>query len=275
MTLSIIIVNWNRKDLTKNCLESIFCASKEKLSSIEYEIILVDNGSVDGSTDYLRSIEDKVKLIFNNTNLGYAPACNQGMRAASGRYILLLGNDTLIRDNALGKCVGFLEQHNNAGAVGCKLLNLDLSVQNNCKKFPKLKNAVFTYLSLDKFNRDYDMEWFDYNTTAEVEQISTTFLMIRKDLLDKLNYFNEDYKILYNDVDLCVRIWQSGYKIYFFNLAELIHYGSESTKKAGFKLRKIMYHDIYRYYRNTFGAKAIILLPILFTRLLLVSVVKK
>lgn len=275
MTLSIIIVNWNNKELTKNCLESIFCSSKEKLRTNEYEIILVDNGSNDGSADYLRSIERDVKVIFNKSNLGYAPACNQGMKAASGRYILLLGNDTLIRDNALEKCVGFLEQNNNAGAVGCKLLNLDLSVQNNCKKFPRLRNAVFTYLSLDRFNRDYDMEWFDYDTVAEVEQISTTFLMIRKDLLDKLNYFNEDYKILYNDVDLCFRIWQNGYKIYFYNLPEVIHYGSESTKKAGYKLRKIMYRDINRYYINKFGLKAIILMPILAARLLLVSVVKK
>lgn len=114
MILSIIIVNWNSKELTKNCIESIFCASNERLYTNEFEVILVDNGSIDSSTDYFRSIEENVKVIYNNTNLGYAPACNQGMKIAAGRYILLLGNDTLVRDNALEKCVEFLEQHNNA-----------------------------------------------------------------------------------------------------------------------------------------------------------------
>lgn len=274
MILSIIIVNWNGKELTENCIESILLTSRDRIENNEYEIIVIDNGSTDGSIEYLKSYNRPVKLIINKQNTGYAPACNQGMKEASGNYVLLLGNDTVILDEALEKCVRFLDENSSCGAVGCKLLNPDGSAQNNCKKFPKFINGFFTYLSLGNLNHDYDMDWFEYDETREVEQISTTFLMLRKNLLENIGYFDENYNILYNDVDLCKRIWESGSKIYFLNTAEIIHLGSQSTKKADFSLRKIMYSDIYRYYRRTFGLKAILLKPILIVRLLFVSATK-
>jgi len=274
MILSIIIVNWNGKELTENCIESILLTNKERIENNEFEIIVVDNGSADGSIDYLKTFSGPVRLISNKKNTGYAPACNQGMKEASGKYVLLLGNDTVILDEALERCIKFLNENNDCGAAGCKLLNPDGTAQNNCKKFPKFKNGFFTYLSLDKLNHDYDMDWFKYDETREVEQISTTFLMIRKSLLEKSGYFDESYKILYNDVDLCKRIWDAGSKIYFLHTAEVIHLGSQSTKKADFSLRKIMYKDIYRYYRRNFGLKALLLKPILAARLLFVSATK-
>ncbi len=275
MILSIVIVNWNGKELTENCIESILLTNRERLENKEFEIIVIDNGSTDESAEYLKSYGRPVKLISNATNIGYAPACNQGMKEAQGKYILLLGNDTVVLDEALEKCVKFLNENENCGAVACRLLNSDGSVQNNCKKFPKFVNGFFVYLSLDRLNRDYDMDWFKYDETREIEQISTTFLMIRKDLLEKIGYFDEAYKILYNDVDLCKRIWESGFKIYFLSTAEIIHLGSQSTKKADFSLRKIMYGDIYRYYRKNFGIKAAALIPVLALRLLLTAVFKR
>lgn len=272
--LSIVIVNWNGKGLTENCIESLLSNYGQKIRDQEIEIIVVDNGSTDGSKEYLNSIREPITILYNAENIGYAPACNQGMKKASGRYILLLGNDTVIPDKTLEQCVVFLDMYSNCGAVGCKLLNPDGSIQNNCKKFPKFKNAIYTYLSLDRLNRDYDMNWFNYDETREVEQISTTFLMIRKSVLEQIRYFDEGYKILYNDVDLCKRIWQSGAKIYFLDSAEVIHLGSQSTKKADYRLRKLMYRDIYRYYKRNFGFRALLLKPVLAARLLLVSATK-
>jgi GT2 family glycosyltransferase len=274
MILSIIIVNWNGKELTKSCIESIVLTNRERVENKEFEIILIDNGSDDGSAEYFKSLNLPVKLITNNSNIGYAPACNTGMKKANGKYILLLGNDTIVLNEALEKCITFLEENQDCGAAGCRLLNADGSFQNNCKKFPKLINGFFIYLSLDRFNRDYDMAEFKYDETRKVEQISTTFLMIRQDLLKEIGYFNKDYKILYNDVDLCRRIWSAGYNIYFLHTAEVIHFGSQSTKKAGFRERKIMYSDIYRYYRKNFGLRAISLTPVLALRLLLTSIFK-
>ena len=274
MTLSIIIVNWNGTELTEDCIKSILDTNYEKIKSNDFEIIVIDNGSTDGSRDGLKNLGDSVKLIKNKDNIGYAPACNQGIKAAGGKYTLLLGNDTIILNGALEKCISFLEERPECGAAGCRLLNPDGTVQNNCKKFPEFINGFYTYLSLDKLNRDYDMSWFNYDKTMEVEQIATTFLMIRSSLLKNLSGFNEDYRILYNDVDLCRRIWDTGNKIFFLHTAEVIHYGNQSTKRAGFRERKIMYSDIYRYYRKNFGIKAIALIPVLFARLLFVSATK-
>lgn len=271
MIVSVIIANWNTKDLIKQCVESIFNSLPP---DFKFEIIVIDNGSTDGSREYLPGLGDKIRLILNNTNEGYAKACNKGMKIAKGKYILLLGSDTIMQKLTIEECVVFMESHADAGAVGCKLLNPGGSPQNSCKKFPRLKNAFYTYLSLDSLNRDYDMSDFDYNKTTPVEQIATTFLMLRKDLAEKINYFNESYRILYNDVDLCRRIYNAGFKIYFIHSCQLIHYGSHSTKQADFKLRKIMYSDIYRYYKDNFGFKAKFLYPILALRLFIVSTIK-
>lgn len=272
--LSVIVVNWNTKELIKGCIESLFTCSGAEFSSGSYELIVIDNNSTDGSKEYLRSPGKRIKLIENSENIGYAPACNQGIKISGGEYVLLLGSDTIMKEGTLERCINFLDENKNAAAVGCKLLNPDGTVQNSCKKFPTLKNAFYTYLSFDKLNRDYDMAWFGYDKTMEVEQIATTFFMIRKEVLDKIGYFDERYRILYNDVDLCKRIYDTGMKIYFLHEASIIHYGSHSTRNAGFRLRKIMYSDIYRYYKNNFGFKAVFLYPILAFRLIIVSSIK-
>lgn len=272
MILSIVIANWNTKELIKECLESIFETHKNELSN--YEIIVIDNASDDGSREYLRELGSKIILIENPDNLGYAKACNQGMKIAKGKYILLLGSDTIIQENTLSECINYLETDDKAGAVSCRLLNTDGSIQNSLKKFPALKNAFFTYLSLDSFNRDYDMADFDYSISIKAEQAAATFLMIRRVLAEHINYFDESYRILYNDVDLCKKIYKAGYYIMFLHHVSVIHHGSHSTKQAGFGLRKIMYSDIYRYYRRQFGFKAKFLYPILVFRLLIVSTIK-
>lgn len=272
MTISIVIANWNTKSLIEDCINSIF--STTPFGEIKYEVIVIDNSSTDGSREFLRSLKEKISLIENDTNVGYARACNQGMKIAKGRYVLLLGSDTIMKPGTLKRCAEFLDSNPKAGAVACKLLNPDGSTQNSLKKFPKLKNAFYTYLSFDKLNRRYDMADFGYNTTCETEQAAATFLMIRKELLEQISYFDETYRILYNDVDLCSRIWEAGYKIYFLHSVSIIHYGSHSTKNADFALRKIMYSDIYRYYSKHFGFKAKFLYPILAFRLIVVSTIK-
>lgn len=274
LILSVIIVNWNSKSTTIDCVNSIL---KDKLfvnSPGKAEIILIDNNSSDGSQEEIIELFPQIRLIANKENTGYAKACNQGLKIAKGKFVLLLGNDTVLKNDALYKTVEFLENRRNSGAAGCRLVYPDGRLQGNCKKFPKLINAFNTYLSLNKLNYDYDMLWFGYDKTVEVDQIATTFLMIRKDVLDKTGGFDEQYKILYNDVDLCKRIWNAGYKIFFNHTVEVIHIGSHSTNKAGFKVRKIMYDDIFRYYRSNFGFKANLLIPVLYFRLIMVSLFK-
>lgn len=275
MKLSVIVVSWNSKSLTAECIESVLDTNNEWFTSGEYEFIVIDNGSSDGSLEYLESLGNRIKLIANSLNTGYAHACNLGISKAIGEYILLLGSDTKMTPGTLKICLDFLESNSDAGAAGCRLLNMDGTVQNSCKKFPKLRNAFYTYLSLDFMNKEYDMADFKYDETIEVQQVATTFLMIRKSVLDKCGMFNEKYRILYNDVDLCKRIYGTGSRIYFLPGASVFHHGSHSTKKADYALRKIMYSDIYRYYKDNFGFKAVFLYPILAFRLFLVSTIKR
>jgi GT2 family glycosyltransferase len=272
MILSIVIVNWNTRDLIKTCVESVFDTTP--VSELDYEVIVIDNGSSDGSKEYLLSLGNKIRFISNENNTGYAKACNQGMKISSGKYILLLGSDTRMRAGTLKTCVEYLEQNVSAGAAGCKLLYPDGKIQNSTKKFPSLRNAFFAYLSLDKLNRDYDMAGFSYDKTIAVDQIATTFLMIRSEVLKKVGYFDESYRILYNDVDLCKRIINAGWNIIFLHTCSIFHLGSHSTKNADFAIRKTMYSDIYRYYIRNFGFKAKFLYPILVIRLLIVSTIK-
>jgi len=273
--LSIVIVNWNSKQVTIDCLKSVFCNSLFLENSKKTEIILIDNNSSDDSVAELEKHFSDITIISNKENYGYAIACNQGMKIAKGKYVLLLGNDTVLKNDTLSVCVDFLEKKTDCGAVGCRLVYPDGRLQGNCKKFPTIKNAFYTYLSLNKLNYDYDMLWFGYDKTMKVDQVATTFLMIRNEILKKIGYFDEQYKILYNDVDLCKKIWDSGSKIYFLHAAETVHIGSHSTKKADYKVRKIMYGDILRYYRKNFGFNANFLIPIIVVRLLIVSIFKK
>lgn len=272
--LSIVIVNWNSESLTEACIQSVYNSLLYLKNPGKVETILIDNGSKENFAFRFEEKFPGINLILNKENLGYAMACNQGMKVARGKYILLLGNDTVLSDKALSVCVDFLEDNKDCGAVGCRLIYPDGRLQGNCKKFPTLKNAFYTYLSLNKLNFDYDMLWFDYDKTIEVDQIATTFLMIRNDVLKKIGYFDTQYKILYNDVDLCKKIWDSGYKIFFNHSIEVVHVGSHSTKKANFKIRRIMYGDILRYYKNVFGFRAYFLFPVLTFRLLTVSIFK-
>ena len=152
MILSIVIANWNTRTLIEECLNSIFETTPK--GEPGHEVIVVDNASSDGSREYLQGLGDKIILIENDTNAGYAKACNQGMKSAAGKYVLLLGSDTIMQKNTLKECVNFMETTEDAGAVACRLLNPDGSIQNSIKKFPKLRNAFYTYLSFDKLNRE-------------------------------------------------------------------------------------------------------------------------
>lgn len=271
IVLSVVIATWNSKKQTEECIQSIVDLPEY---SVNTEIILIDNDSKDGTAELVKLKYPQVKLIINDANIGYAPACNQGIQASSGKYVLLLGSDTILKPGCLKKTVEYLNKKPEVGAVGCKLLYPDGTLQGNCKRFPKLSNAFLIYTSLNRFNYDYDMRGFNYDETIQVEQIATTFLMVRGDLLRKLKGFDESYRIMYNDVDLCKRIYAERKKIMFLHDAEVYHHGSFSTNKADYKLRKVMYDDIYRYYKRNYGVKAFFLIPILKTRLVFTKLFK-
>ncbi|MBF8247534.1 MAG: glycosyl transferase family 2 [Bacteroidetes bacterium] len=264
VTLSIVIPNWNGQKLIRDLLSSIQAHPPPS----PYEVIVVDNGSTDGSIALIEREFPEVHLIMNSSNLGYARANNQGYAASAGRFVLLLGNDTVMLDRSVERMVEYLDKHTDVGAVACRLLNPDGTLQGSCKRFPRLRDAALTYLSLHRMATRYNMRGFDYYQTQEVEQPAATCLMIRRAVIEQIGLFDERYTILYNDVDLCRRIWAAGWKIVFVGDAEIIHHGSYSTLRSSPALRLEMYRNIMLYYEGEAGLWArVILLPILTMRL--------
>jgi len=266
--VSIIITNWNTRDLLDGALGSVAALVPREST----ETLVIDNGSEDGSATMVEAKYPWVKLIRNTGNLGFARANNQGISAAGGKYVLLLGSDTILQKGTVETLASFLDTHPDVGAAGCRLLNPDYTPQTSCRRFPRLRDAVATYLSLHWLARRYTMEGFDFYRTQPVEQPAATCLMMRRLLLNELHGFDEQYTILYNDVDLCQRIRSKGYELYYIAETEIIHYGSMTTRSAPAGVRLEMYRNILLYYRTRFGMIADALLrPILFLRLLFLT----
>lgn len=235
-------------------------------------MIVVDNASTDGTVESIETDFPSVILKKNYQNCGFAGGNNQAFKISAGKYILLLGSDTVIIDDSIQKMVDFLDYSPAVGAVSCRLLNPDRTPQRSCRRFPRLIDGILTYLSLDGLASRYNMKGFDFYSTMEVEQPAATCLMLRREVPGREQLFDERFSILYNDVELCRRIWNQGWRIMYLADAEIIHHGSRSTSQAHPELRLEMYRNILLYYAESVGWYARwILLPILILRLLVVS----
>ena len=229
--LSIIIVSYKVKELLINCLKSIY----RQESDLNFEVIVVDNCSKDGSVKMVRELFPETKLLENKQNLGFAHANNQGFFQSNGRNILFLNPDTVVLPGAFKKTVRFIDQHPEIGVVGCKILNPDGSLQYSCRSFPNLLNYFLESTFLYKIfpgNRivgRFYMTHFEYDLTEEVDVILGAFLLIKREVLKEVGKFDERFFIYSEETDLCYRVRKAGKKVLFFPEAEIIHYGGSST----------------------------------------------
>lgn len=239
MDLSIIIVNWNSQDMLRKCAKSIIL-NKPRLS---FEVFIVDNASSD---DSLESLPRNFKTIGNKQNLGFSKACNQAIKRAKGRYILLLNPDTLVLEGSLEGMVGFLDENEGVGVLGCKLLNSDGSVQPSCHAFLTLPHVFFEVSQLDKlfpknkffigFFKPFTRLKFFVNYSipdepVEVDSVMGSCYMIRKEALKKTGLLDENFFLYHEEMELSFRMWQNGYKVMFYPYSSVIHYGKFSTSK--------------------------------------------
>jgi hypothetical protein len=244
LDLSIIIVNYNVKEFLQNLLHSI----TKSASNIQYEIIIVDNASDDGSVEFIKEKFPDVKLIANKKNLGFSKANNLGLKIALGKYILLLNPDTLLREDTLQKMIDFFESTSDAGLAGCKILNPDGSLQLACRRsfpgpwtsFCKVTGLSSIFPKSKIFAR-YNLTYLDENQTYEVDAISGSFMMMRKEVYEKVGGFDEEFFMYGEDLDLCYRIQKAGYKVYYVHDTQIIHYKGESTKRSSFDETKVFY----------------------------------
>ncbi|MFC1711444.1 glycosyltransferase family 2 protein [Patescibacteria group bacterium] len=233
--LSIIIPSFNTKELLKACLRSIY----KETQGISFEIIVVDNASNDSTVNMLKTSFPEVKLIVNQQNLGFAKANNQGLKKALGKNILLLNSDTIILDKAINKCLRFMESKENIDILGCKLLNKDKTTQPSGGYFPKLRQIFYMMFFIDdlpvlnNFLKAYQVtnKKF-YQKTQQLDWVTGAFILLKKQVLDKLNGFDEKFFMYAEEVDLCFRAKKAGYKVWFFNDAKIIHLKGKSSKKG-------------------------------------------
>lgn len=240
MDLSVIIVSYNTCSITKGCLDSIF----EKTTGINFEVIVVDNDSHDGSKEMLESYPDIV-YIQSGDNLGFGRANNLGYKKAKGKYILLLNSDTYLLNNAL-KCfvTEFDQMDESVGCIGAKLLKPDQTPNHSFQKLPSLagdfRNMCEVYLR--RLNiRLYHMNErdFDNQERFRVEYITGADLCIRKSVIDRYGLFDPDYFMYFEETDMQVRYQKAGLCGYIVSTPKIVHLEGVSSKRKSFSNRKM------------------------------------
>ncbi len=233
MDLSIIFVNWNSVNYLRECLASIY----EHTQGIAFEIIVVDNASPEGGVDALKEQFPDIVLIKSTENLGFAGANNVGFKKSTGNFVLFLNPDTKLLNPAINIVLESFKSLPNAGIVGCKLLNADLSVQiSSIMKFPGILNQV---LQSDALMRRWPAfpVWniaplFSKDPRpAKVEAITGACMMMRREVFEKVGMFSEEYFMYAEDVDLCWKVTRAGFSNYYVGAGNIIHYGGVSSPR--------------------------------------------
>jgi len=254
--LSIVILCWNDRKVIADCLRSIYAGTH----STEFEVLVSDNGSTDGSIEFIRKEFPQVQVIENGVNLRFAKGNNAGIRLSQGEYVLILNPDTIIHDGTLDKIVAFAGTHPEAGAFGCRVLNADGTFQGCIRPLDTIRSEWCAALGLGFLG--YFSDWFNpgvyvgWKGDAErtVGWLAGCFILVRGELLKRLDGFDEQFFYYYEDADLCRRIWEAGYTILYTPDVTITHLGGQSTNKRlspiGFKLdsQVTRYLYFYKYY---------------------------
>ena len=253
MDLSIIIVNYNVKEFLQNLLHSAEKAS----SRISKEIIVIDNASDDGSVDIIKQKFPTVKLIENKNNIGFGSANNQGLKIAQGKYILFINPDCIVSENTFDKMISFFNEHPDCGLAGCKILNSDGSLQLACRRsfpgpwtsFTKVTGLSNLFPGSRIFAR-YNLTYLDENKTHEVDAVSGSFMMIKRDAYEKVGGFDDQFFMYGEDLDLCYRVQKAGFKVYYVPDTQIIHYKGESTKRSNLDETKLFYDAMHKFVKK-------------------------
>lgn len=253
--LSIVIICWNDWKVIENCLASIFKGTKET----EFEVIVSDNGSTDGSVEKIRAQFPRVRIVENRANLGFSKGNNTGIREATGDYILILNPDTIVHDGSLDRWIKFADRHPEAGAFGCKVLNPDGSFQGTARPFPTVRRALISAFNLRflgylgrYFLSDKYVGWTG-DVEREIDWQSGCCVLLRGDLLKQLGGFDEQFFYHYEEVDLCHRVWGSGKRIRYTPEATITHLGGQSVGRFPIRFALETNRNCYRYFYKHFG----------------------
>ncbi|HTX17039.1 MAG TPA: glycosyltransferase [Bacteroidota bacterium] len=244
MDISVVIVNYNVREFLSNSLVSV----SKALEGLEGEIFVVDNASDDGSCDTVRQSFPSVRLIANGTNVGFARANNQALSLSSGKFILLLNPDTIVQEDTFRTLINFFRANADVGMAGCKILNPDGSLQLACRRsyptpwvaFTKVTGLSRIFSSSRIFAR-YNLTYLDPDENYEVDAISGSFMMIRRETYEAVGGLDESFFMYGEDLDWCYRVQKAGWKVFYVADTKIIHYKGESTRRSDIDELRIFY----------------------------------
>lgn len=257
MQLSTVICNYNTRDDLACALESLQATTGD----LDHEIIVVDNASQDGSAALVRERFPAVDLIEPGVNRWFTGGNNLGIRVAQGEYVLILNPDTVIQPGALQTMIAHLDAHPEAGAVTCRMVFGDGTVQHNCSRFATYPDLLLGYSFLGLLfkawrDRRRRVMWYadwDRESDRAVEVAPGSNLMVRRALLEQLGYFNERLKLYFPEDDLCLRLHQAGHQVHYVAGATIIHHEHTSVSQVQRLATRVYFDDLITYTRLHFG----------------------
>lgn len=243
--LSIIIINYKTASLLRQCLKSI----QKNKPQFNYEIIVVDNASKDGSVEMIEDdFYSEVKLIANDENLGFPKAVNQGIKASKdSQYILLLNPDITVLSNTLDRMIDFMEKNRSVAVLGPKLINPNGTIQNSCfnqytsPKIVLYRRTIFgnTKKAKKEIKKFLMADW-DHNQGREVAWILGSCMLVRKQAIKQVGLMDERFFMYMEDVDWCRRFWQKGWKVYYYPDVKMVHYYQRASASESGLIRSIL-----------------------------------
>lgn len=256
--VSIIIVNYKTPDLTLQSIHSVFSSD----TSLTYEVILVDNNSQDGLVEKVKNEYSFTLLIENKQNVGFAKANNQGIQLASGRYVLLLNSDTVVRPDTLDVMVSFMDNQSNVGASGCKVVLPNGELDKACRRGFPTPSASFYYAfgfsklfpNVPRFNQ-YQLGYLDPDESYPVDCLVGAFMMVRREVIDQVGGLDEEFFMYGEDIDWCYRIKQAGWEIYYYPKTSITHYKGASSRRKPFKIVYEFHRAMWLFHRKHYKKK--------------------
>jgi GT2 family glycosyltransferase len=255
--LTVIVVSYNSADFLPGCLEAV----RRHTRRLAYEVVVVDNASADGSAELARRTWPDARLIVNPDNRGFARAVNQGFGVASGRHLLLLNPDAEIQEEALDRCVGFLDAHPEVGIVGARVNNPDGTLQRACRRsVPTPTVSLFRLGGLGRWFPDhpaaraYNLEDADPGRTLDVDAVSGSFLMVRGEAERKAGGMDERYFLYGEDLDFCMAVKAAGYRVVYYPEAVVVHHKGASSRQASLRANREFHRAMALFHRKHFSA---------------------
>ena len=246
MKLSVVIVNYNVRQLLTECLDSVACA----LDGIEGEVFVVDNNSPDDSVEAVSRDYPWVHLIINKDNLGFSKANNMAIRQAKGEYVLLLNPDTKVGKETLKGVVMFMDEHPEAGAAGVRMHNADGTLA------PESRRAIPTPIVASKkmlgFTKRYYMSHLSWDVPSQIQVVSGAFMMLRHKAIDEVGLLDEDFFMYGEDIDLSYRLLKGGWQNWYLPY-DIVHYKGQSTQKSDFRYVHVFYQAMLIFFRKHYS----------------------